>query len=108
VPSGLGARLRSGVELDDGPARVDSFRIVNRVGKRVMVEVVLHEGRNRIVRRLLDAVDHPVRRLVRTRFGPVALGDQRAGVVRALTREEVAALYSAVDVRSQTDQLKLE
>lgn len=98
IPRGLGARLRDGVDLDDGPVRVDSFRVVDRVGSRVMVEVVLHEGRKHVVRRLLDAVGHPVHRLVRTRFGAVALGDLRPGVVRPLTRAEVAALRENVDL----------
>lgn len=96
VPRGVGARLRDGIDLDDGPVRVDSFRVVDRVGNRVMVEVIVHEGRKHVVRRLLDAAGHPVRRLVRTHFGPVALGDLRPGVVRPLTTEEVAALRSAV------------
>lgn len=98
VPRSLGARLRDGVDLDDGPVRVDSFRVVDRVGSRVMVEVVLHEGRKHVVRRLLDAVGHPVHRLVRTRFGAVALGDLRPGVVRPLSRAEVAALRENVDL----------
>lgn len=96
MPRGVGAQLREGVELDDGPAQVDSFKVVGRSGSRIMVEVVLHEGRKHIVRRLLEAVGHPVQRLVRTQFGPVLLGDLRPGVVRALTREEVAALRTEV------------
>lgn len=96
VPRGLGTRLREGVDLDDGPVRVDSFRVVGRSGSRIMVEVVLHEGRKHIVRRLLEAVGHPVQRLVRTHFGPIALGDLGPGVVRPLTREDVAALRAEV------------
>lgn len=95
VPS-LGRQLREGVELDDGPVAVHSFRVVERVGARVMVEVVVHEGRNRIVRRLLDAVGHPVVRLVRTHMGPVALGQLRPGSTRALGQVEVAKLYDVV------------
>lgn len=90
-------RLRAGVELDDGPVVVDAFRVVQESGSRAIVEVVLHEGRNRIVRRLLEAVGHPVQRLVRTAIGPVRLGNQRAGTVRELTRAELAALHRAVD-----------
>jgi 23S rRNA pseudouridine2605 synthase len=88
--------LRAGVELDDGPAAVDSFRVVDRAGSRVMVEVVLHEGRNRIVRRIFEAVDKPVERLVRTAVGDVHLGNQRAGTLRRLGRDEVGSLYKAV------------
>ena len=57
---------------------------------------MLHEGRKHIVRRLLEAVGHPVTRLVRTNVGPVALGDQRPGTLRVLGRTEVGKLYKAV------------
>lgn len=96
VPRGLGARLRAGVELDDGTVAVDDFRIAGRSGSRVMLEIVLHEGRKHVVRRLLDAVGHPVRRLVRTRIGPVVLGELRPGKTRPLSRDEVGALYREV------------
>jgi 23S rRNA pseudouridine2605 synthase len=89
-------QLRAGVELDDGPVAVRSFRVLDSSGPLAMVEVVLHEGRKHIVRRLLDHVGHPVRRLVRTAIGPVRLGDQRPGSVRRLTRQEVGALYAEV------------
>lgn len=96
VPRSLETRLRAGVELDDGPVQVDAFRVVDVAGGRTMVEVVLHEGRNRIVRRLLDAVGHPVERLVRTQFGPVRLGTLRPGATRVLRRDELGTLMSAV------------
>ncbi|GAA4880070.1 pseudouridine synthase [Actinomycetospora straminea] len=96
IPKDLGRRLREGVDLEDGPVAVDSFRVVDRSGARVMVEVVLHEGRKHIVRRLLDAVDKPVARLVRTAVGDVRLGDQRPGTLRKLGQDEVGALYKAV------------
>lgn len=96
VAPSLGRELRAGIELEDGPVRVDSFRVVGRSGTRVMVEVVLHEGRKHIVRRLLESVGHPVKRLVRTHVGPVAMGDLRPGNTRALTKAEVAALYHEV------------
>jgi len=89
----VGRRLRSGVELEDGPVQVDGFRVVQTQGRQAIVEVVLHEGRKHIVRRLLEAVGHPVSRLVRTRIGPVQLGGQRVGTLRPLTRAEVADLY---------------
>jgi 23S rRNA pseudouridine2605 synthase len=98
VPRMIGRRLRDGVELDDGPAAVDAFRVVDTSGGRAMVEVVLHEGRNHIVRRLLAAVDLPVRKLVRTQIGGVHLGNQRAGSIRALSRPEVGSLFAAVDL----------
>jgi 23S rRNA pseudouridine2605 synthase len=93
VGKDIGRRLRSGVELDDGPARVDGFRVIQSLGGRAIVEVVLHEGRKHIVRRLLAEVGHPVSRLVRTRIGPVHLGGQRAGTLRPLTRSELADLH---------------
>jgi 23S rRNA pseudouridine2605 synthase len=96
----VGRRLRTGIDLEDGPARVDRFRVVQTSGERAIVEVVLHEGRNHIVRRLLDAVGHPVQRLVRTSIGPVQLGGQRAGTTRELTRAELAELHRLVDVQT--------
>jgi 23S rRNA pseudouridine2605 synthase len=98
VPRSVGRQLLAGVELEDGPARADSFRVLQRLPGRVMVEIVLHEGRNHIVRRMLDAVGHPVLALVRTRFGPLALGQQRPGTVRVLAGAELRALYTAVDL----------
>jgi 23S rRNA pseudouridine2605 synthase len=97
VPRGLGRQLRSGVELEDGPARADSFRVVDSAGRNVLVEVVLHEGRKHIVRRMLAEVGHPVSRLVRTAIGPVKLGDLRAGRTRRLTAAEVAGLFRLVE-----------
>ena len=86
-------QLKAGVVLDDGPVKVDSFRVVQTQAPRAIVEVVLHEGRKHIVRRLLAEVGHPVERLVRTAIGPVRLGSQRAGGIRSLTRDELAQLY---------------
>jgi len=96
VPRGLGKKLRAGIELDDGPARVDNFAVVDAVPGKTLVRLTLHEGRNRIVRRLLAAVGHPVEALVRTDIGAVSLGEQRPGSIRALRRDEVGALYKAV------------
>lgn len=95
VRAAVGRRLSSGVDLDDGPIKVDSFRIVNAVGRRVSVELKLHEGRNHLVRRLLAEVGHPVSRLVRTAIGPVQLGGLRAGTVRRLTAAELGQLYAS-------------
>lgn len=96
VPRGLGKRLRAGIELDDGPARVDDFAVVDAIPGKTLVRVTLHEGRNRIVRRLLAATGHPVEALVRTDIGAVSLGEQRPGSVRALRRDEIGSLYQAV------------
>lgn len=96
VKGAVGQRLRSGVRLDDGPAAVDEFRVVDTSPDATLVEVVLHEGRNHIVRRLLEEVGHPVTRLVRTQVGPIRLGALRPGRTRVLGREELGALMSAV------------
>jgi 23S rRNA pseudouridine2605 synthase len=96
VPRDLGRRLRDGVELEDGPVRVDRFRLVDSLPGRTLLELVLHEGRKHVVRRLLEEVGHPVQRLVRTAIGEVKLGTQRPGRLRPLTTAEVGALYRAV------------
>ncbi len=95
VKAAVGRRLRSGVDLEDGPVKADGFRIVHAVGKRVSVEIKMHEGRNHLVRRLLAEVGHPVSRLVRTAIGPVQLGGLRVGTVRRLTPTELGQLYAA-------------
>lgn len=95
VPRDVGRRLREGVTLEDGPATVDSFRIVDSQPGKALVEVVLHEGRKHIVRRLLDAVGHPVLSLVRTQVGPIHLGDTKPGKMRKLNKAEVGQLYSS-------------
>ena len=89
------ARLRRGVELDDGMAAAISVRPVARVGERGAVRLVMGEGRKREVRRMLAAVGLPVRRLIRLRVGPLRLGRLRAGEVRDLDPTEVRALYRA-------------
>lgn len=96
VRRGLGRQLLAGVELEDGPARADAFRLVDSVPGRVLAEVVIHEGRKHIVRRLLAECGYPVTRLVRTAIGPIKLGDLKAGRTRRLTPAEVAALFKAV------------
>jgi len=96
VPRGLGKTLRAGVELDDGPASVDDFAVVDAVPGKTLLRVTLHEGRKRIVRRLLSAVGFPVQELVRTDIGPLTLGNQRPGSIRVLTRKEIGDLYRTV------------
>ncbi len=92
----VGKRLRTGVLLEDGPATVDSFKLVDSSANKVLVEVVLHEGRKHVVRRALAEVGHPVQHLVRTAIGPVRLGASKPGRLRALSRDEVGALYTLV------------
>ena len=89
------ARLRRGVELDDGPARAVDARSAGGAAGRGGVRLVMVEGRKREVRRMLDAVELPVRRLVRVRVGPTRLGKLRPGDVRELEPEDVRALFRA-------------
>jgi 23S rRNA pseudouridine2605 synthase len=98
VSAALGRDLAAGVVLDDGLVRVDGFRVLERTGRRTLVEVVLHEGRKHIVRRLLAHTGHPVQRLARTAIGPVRLGRLRPGQHRELTVDELGALLDAVDL----------
>lgn len=97
LPRAVGRALLSGVELEDGPARVDTFRLVEAFGKMALIEVTLHEGRKHIVRRMLESVGHPVTRLVRTAIGPIKLGDVKPGRTRRLSTAEVGALFKAVE-----------
>lgn len=88
------AKLTSGVQLDDGPIAADSARLLGSDGSESLVELTLHSGRNRIVRRLLDAVGHPVLELVRRSFGPLHLGTLGKGRFRELTTIELGSLLT--------------
>jgi 23S rRNA pseudouridine2605 synthase len=93
-------RLREGVELDDGmtaPARV-------AVVAPNLVRIVIHEGRNRQVRRMCEAVGHPVQRLVRTRIGPLADPSLSPGSWRRLTPAEVRNLAAAAVPRDENEE----
>ncbi|MFP5283706.1 MAG: pseudouridine synthase [Actinomycetes bacterium] len=89
-------RLREGVELEDGPVRFSAAKVVSTAAERSLVRVTLHEGRNRVVRRALEAVGHPVRRLSRIGVGPVRLGNLASGDLRELTRDELGSLLDLV------------
>jgi 23S rRNA pseudouridine2605 synthase len=89
------ARVRSGIDLDDGPARALRARVVAASRGRGAVRLVMTEGRKREVRRLLAAVGLPVTRLVRLRVGPITLDGMSPGDVRPLQRAEIQALTSA-------------
>ena len=88
-------RLREGVELDDGPTAPARVKVVQRRGGTAAVEIGIHEGRNRQVRRMCDAVGHPVLRLVRTRIGPLHDRRLQPGDWRPLSVGEVRRLYEA-------------
>jgi len=87
--------LLGGVTLEDGPVQVSSAKVRSTHGDRSLVELVIHEGRNRIVRRLLDHVGHPVRQLTRTQIGPVRLAGLRQGSMRELDEREIGTLLDA-------------
>ena len=88
--------LKEGVELEDGPAKVDYVQIVDTHEGQSLLRIELHEGRKHIVRRLLKAAGHPVQRLVRTKIHTVQLGEQKPGSLRALNQSELTSLYKAV------------
>ncbi|WP_026461112.1 pseudouridine synthase [Schaalia suimastitidis] len=96
VKPGVRRRLLEGIELEDGPIKVDSFRVMEQFGDITTVEIVVHEGRNRLVRRLMDAVGYPVRELVRTHFGPIHLDRLQPGTTRRVKGNQLVALYSTV------------
>jgi 23S rRNA pseudouridine2605 synthase len=85
--------LEEGVDLEDGPAAARSARLVDALGGEALVEVVMGEGRKREVRRMLEAVGHPVAHLVRTKIGPIQDRSLAPGTWRHLTLDEVRALY---------------
>ena len=91
-------QLLDGVTLEDGPVTVSQARIVQSTRHKSIVELVIHEGRNRIVRRLLDHVGHPVRRLTRTAIGPLTLGSLREGELRELTVAELGDLLDGAQL----------
>ncbi|SDJ95586.1 23S rRNA pseudouridine2605 synthase [Streptomyces indicus] len=98
LPREIGRILKDGIQLEDGYARADHFRVVQQTGKNYLVEVTLHEGRKHIVRRMLAEAGFPVEKLVRTHFGPIGLGDQKSGWLRRLSNTEVGMLMREVDL----------
>ena len=91
-------KILEGIELDDGPVTVHEFRVVDSHANETLVELVIHEGRNHIVRRLLAQVGHPVTRLVRTRLGSVRLGNLKPGSYRVIAGTELGQLMREVEL----------
>jgi 23S rRNA pseudouridine2605 synthase len=91
-------QLRAGIDLDDGPVQPNAVKLVATGADRSLIKITLHEGRQHIVRRTMEVVGHPVRRLSRIGIGPVRLGDLKVGELRDLTQEELGAL---LDLTSQ-------
>ncbi|WP_406009792.1 pseudouridine synthase [Streptomyces sp. NBC_00637] len=98
IPRDLGKQLKDGIQLEDGYAKADHFRVVEQTGKNYLVEVTLHEGRKHIVRRMLAEAGFPVDKLVRVAFGPITLGDQKSGWLRRLSNTEVGMLMKEVEL----------
>lgn len=96
VKPGVRRQLLRGIELDDGFIKVDDFSIKETYGDITTVEIKVHEGRNRLVRRLMDAVGYPVRELVRTQFGPVRLDRLQPGTTRRIKGDVLSSLYTEV------------
>ena len=92
-------RLREGVDLDDGRTAPARARLAQTTPTGAALEIVIHEGRNRQVRRMCEAVGHPVRRLVRTRFGPLRDHRLAPGQWRPLTPSEIRSLYGAIQLK---------
>jgi 23S rRNA pseudouridine2605 synthase len=91
-------RIARGVELEEGPAAATRVRLVERIPGGSLVELSIAEGKKRQVRRMFEAVGHPVRRLVRTAIGPLMLGRLKPATYRRLRPDEVRALYRAADL----------
>ena len=98
VTAGITRELLAGVELGDGSARADAAAIKTANDRWSVIELVLHEGRKRIVRRMCKAVGHPVERLTRTRIGRLELGSLPLGEMRELSEAEVKSLFEALHV----------
>ena len=94
LPVGVDKTLLKGVELEDGMGRVLSFKQLSPQ----WIEVTIHEGRYHIIRRLMEAVDVPVLRLIRTKFGPLSLGDTPEGRWRDLNSGELISLQKALSI----------
>ena len=88
-------KLMSGFELEDGFIKADRARVIDISKGHSLVEIVLHSGRNRIVRRMLENIGHPVVGLVRKQFGPIHLGTLKQGHIRQLNKMEIGALLKA-------------
>lgn len=103
-------RLNEGVDLDDGPARARSARIVGQQGESTMIEMVMGEGRNREIRRMFEVVGHRVESLVRTAIGPLSDRSLRPGQSRLLTIDEIRRLLASgegpnqLETRSSSDE----
>ena len=90
------ARLARGVDLEDGRTKPAEASIVERRAGATLVRLTITEGRNRQVRRMAEAVGHPVKRLVRVAIGPLQVGRLKPGTYRKLSPAEVRSLYRTI------------
>lgn len=91
-------RIGEGIVIEGKPVAITSCRLIEHGSQDTVVEVSIHEGRNRIIRKMFDEVGHPVIDLVRTQIGPIRLGNQKSGTLRPLNQQELGHLYSAVQL----------
>lgn len=96
VKAGVRKQLLRGVELEDGFVKADKFKVRDVYGDISAVEITIHEGRNRVVRRMMEEVGFPVRELVRIGFGPIRLERLQPGTTRRVKGNDLRALYDAV------------
>ncbi len=96
VTRGLGRVLTKGITLEDGPIKVDKFVLREAALRNSIIEITLHSGRNRIVRRIMEEVGHPVMELVRTKFGTIEVGHLKPGRTRVIAGTELSALMHSV------------
>lgn len=96
VQRGVGKELLAGFELEDGFVQADAFKVLDATPRQTMVEVVIHQGRHHIVRRMLEELGYPVTGLVRTQIGPIQLGSLKSGRRRVLNQTELGQLMSLV------------
>jgi pseudouridine synthase len=93
--------LRRGISLRDGATAPARVRVLKRLNKKAWIEIEIHEGRYREVRRMFEALGYSVAKLVRTRFGPIRLGSLPIGQVRSFSSEEITAIEIAVGLQSR-------
>jgi 23S rRNA pseudouridine2605 synthase len=96
VDKGTLQRIKNGVIIEDRVVDVEKIAMLDQSADATLIELTIHEGRNRIIRRLCEEVGHPVIDLARTSIGPIQLGNLKPGQTRELTRDELGRLYSAV------------
>lgn len=98
VTRGLQKVMEKGITLEDGPIKADRFVVRESARKNSIIEITLHSGRNRIVRRMMEEVGHPVMELVRTQFGNITVGRLKPGKTRQIAGSELGALMRMVDM----------